>query len=264
MYTAAAGFGLSIPVWPHMWERYFAARKKSGVWGLGLAEGIGDTFLLTLFAGLIGLAGIVSFPGLQGGQVDTVILRYVTQMPGPVLGVMMAAAIAAAMSSADSIILMIGSIVSRDIYQVILSGGMSEKRLSFYSKISSGAIAFLALLVATRELGAIIQLLLDLTFPGYFLFLPVVVTAFWWPRANKYGAIAGLLAGTVTLVYLLATGQTPLNIWLGFTAGFVETIVLIVVTLLTPAPPRDQISKFINVSEKFTQSDQNKGTPIDD
>lgn len=246
LYTVTVGFALSIPVWPHMWERYFSARRHSGVWGLGFAEGIGDFFLLTLFAGIIGLAGIASFPGLEGANTDTVILRYIQQMPGPVLGLLMAAAVAAAMSTADSIILMIGSIFSRDIYQVLLRGEMSEQKLSRYSKIASAIIALGALLVALRPLGELIQVVLDLTFPGYFLLLPVAVAAFWWPRANKYGAVVGLGAGTAVVIYLIATGNSsPMNVWSGFWGAAVEIVLLVVVSLVVGEANEERVREFV-------------------
>lgn len=260
LYTVAAGFGLSLPVWPHMWERYFAAKNYSGVWGLGMAEGIGDSFLLTLFAGLIGLAGIAMFPGLEGAQSDTVVLRFINQMPGPLLGLMMAAAVAAAMSTADSIILMIGSIFSRDIYQVLFSGDVAEERLATYSKIVSGLIALGALLVATQPLGELILLVLDLSFPGYFLLLPVAVAAFWWPRANKYGASAGLVAGTATIIYLLATGESVFNLWVGFPGAIAVTVVMVIVSYLTPEPPQDRVNEFVYEVREADPADLEGGT----
>lgn len=260
LYTVAAGFGLSLPVWPHMWERYFAARNYSGVWGLSLAEGVGDTFLLTLFAGIIGIAGVVVFPGLEGAQADTVVLRFIEQMPGPLLGVMMAAAVAAAMSTADSIILMIGSIFSRDIYQVLFAGDVPEEQLATYSKIVSALIALGALLVATQPLGELIQLVLDLSFPGYFLLFPVAIAAFWWPRANKYGASAGLVAGTATLVYLLATGESVFNIWVGFPGAIVVVAVMIPVSYLTPEPPEDRVNEFVYDVREADPADLEGGT----
>jgi Na+/proline symporter len=156
----------------------------------------------------------------------------------------MAAAVAAAMSTADSIILMIGSIFSRDVYQVLLSGDVSEERLSTYSKIASAVIALGALLIATRPLGELIQLVLDLTFPGYFLLLPVAVAAFWWRRANKYGAVTGLVGGTAVIVYLLTVGRTPFDVWIGFTGGIVEVVLLVGVSLLTPAPDSERVARF--------------------
>lgn len=260
LYTVTVGFALSIPVWPHMWERYFAARRHSGVWGLGMAEGIGDFFLLTLFAGIIGLAGVAVFPGLEGANTDTVILKFINQMPGPILGVMMAAAIAAAMSTADSIILMIGSIFSRDIYRVLLSGEVSEERLSRYSKIASGLIALGALLVALRPLGELIQLVIDLTFPGYFLLLPIAVAAFWWPRANKYGAVIGLASGVTVVIYLIGTGNSsPLNIWSGFWGAAVEIVLLVTVSLATAEPPEDRVQEFIHDVREIPPSELEGG-----
>lgn len=260
LYTVAAGFGLSLPVWPHMWERYFAAKNHSGVWGLGLAEGVGDTFLLTLFAGLIGFAGLVMFPGLEGAQADTVVLRFIEQMPGPMLGLMMAAAVAAAMSTADSIILMIGSIFSRDIYTVLIGGDISEQRLATYSKVISALIAFSALLVATQPLGELIQLVLDLSFPGYFLLFPVAVAAFWWPRANKYGVSAGLVAGVATLVYLLHTGESVFNLWVGFPGAIVVVAVMVPVSYLTPEPPQDRVNEFVYEVREADPADLEGGT----
>lgn len=245
LYTVVIGFALSIPVWPHMWQRYYAARRHSGVWGLGFAEGIGDFVLLTVGAGIIGFAGLLAFPGLEGLQTDTVILRYILEMPGWVLGVLMAAAIAAAMSTADSIVLMLGSIVSRDIYQELIGGDLSERELAKYSKVFAAAITFGALIVSLRELGQIIQVVIDLTFPGYFLLLPIAVAAFWWPRANKYGVSAGLIAGAVVVIYFIASGQeAPYNIWSGFFGALVETGVLVVVSLLTDEPPEDRVKEF--------------------
>lgn len=260
LYTVAAGFGLSIPVWPHMWERYFAAKNHSGVWGLSLAEGVGDTFLLTLFAGLIGFAGLVVFPGLEGAQTDTIVLRFIEQMPGPLLGLMMAAAVAAAMSTADSIILMIGSIFSRDIYQVLASGDAPEAKLATYSKVVSGVIAFGALLVATRPLGELIGLVLDLSFPGYFLLIPVAIAAFWWPRANKYGVSAGLVAGVATIVYLLGTGESVFNLWVGVPGAIVVIAVMVPVSYLTPKPPEDRVNEFIYEVREADPADLEGGT----
>lgn len=245
LYTVVIGFALSIPVWPHMWQRYFAARRHSGVWGLGFAEGIGDFFLLTVSAGVIGFAGILAFPGLEGAQADTVILRFILEMPGWVLGLLMAAAVAAAMSTADSIVLMLGSIVSRDIYQELIEGDLSERELSRYSKVFAAVITLGALLMALRPLGELIQVVIDLTFPGYFLLLPVAVAAFWWPRANKYGVITGLIAGCTVITYFIITGQeAPYNIWSGFLAAMVETVVLIGVSLATGKPPEDRVREF--------------------
>ncbi|MFD1600444.1 sodium:solute symporter family transporter [Halobellus rarus] len=82
------------------------------------------------------MVGFLISPGIEGSSADTAILRSIQDMPGPFLGIMMAAAVAAAMSTADSIILMLGSIISRYIYQVLIQGDMPEKQLSRYLKIT--------------------------------------------------------------------------------------------------------------------------------
>nr|WP_305149286.1 hypothetical protein [Halobellus litoreus] len=124
------------------------------------------------------MAEILILPGLEGSSADTVILRFIQDMPGSFLGIMMPAAVAAAMSTADLIILMLGSSISRDISQVLIQGDMPEKQLSKYSKITSGFIAFAALLFATRPLGEFFTFLLEFAFPGYFILLPVAIAMF--------------------------------------------------------------------------------------
>lgn len=246
LYTAAAGFGLAIPTFPHIWQRYYSSRRHSAVWGMGFGDSFSAAVLLTIFPAIIGFAGIVTFPGLLEGNPDTVILKYILQMPGPALGVLMAAAVAAAMSTADTMILMMGSFVSRDILQVLIGSDIPEEHLSTYSKVISGLLALGALVVSLLDLGLLVQVAIDLAIPGYLLLVPPAIAAFWWPRANKHGVIAGLLAGLVVVTYYTYTGASiPLNMWIGAPGFVVTTVVMVAVSLMTPEPPEDRVQEFV-------------------
>lgn len=271
LYTAAAGFGLAIPTFPHIWQRYYSSKRHSAVWGMGFGDSFSAAILLTVFPAIIGFAGIIAFPALSEGNPDTVILQYILQMPGPALGILMAAALAAAMSTADTMILMIGSFVSRDIYQVLLSSDVSEERLSTYSKIFSGVLALGALIISLLPLGLLVKVAIDLAIPGYLLLVPPVVAAFWWPRANKHGVVAGLLAGLVVITYYTYTGASiPLNLWIGAPGIIVTTVVLVAVSLVTPEPSEDRVQEFVydlrdyDPEELEKESIAERGVPADD
>lgn len=246
LYTAAAGFGLAIPTFPHIWQRYYSSQRHSAVWGMGFGDSFSALVLLAGFPAIIGFAGILAFPGLSEANPDTVILRYILAMPAPFLGILMAAAIAAAMSTADTMILMMGSFVSRDILQVLLESDIPEEKLSTYSKVFSGALALGALLVSLLPLGLLVQVAIDLAIPGYLLLVPPSVAAFWWPRANKYGVIAGLSVGLVVVTYYTYTGTAiPFDMWIGAPGFLVTSIVLVGVSLITPEPPEDRVQEFV-------------------
>lgn len=244
LYTAAVGFGLSQAAWPFIWQRYYSAKRISGIWGMGFGSSLAAIGLLTLFPMIIAYAGLFAFPDLSNP--DTVILRYLMDMPGPFFGILMAAAVAAAMSTADSMILLMGSIGARDVYQELIGSDASESRLSRYSKILSGIFGLIALGISLIDLGLLVEIAVALAVPGYALLLPPTLAAFFWPRANWQGAVAGLATGLVTLVYYnVANASIPLGMWIGVPGLVVCTVVLIVVSLVTPEPDEDRVQEFV-------------------
>ena len=251
LYTAAAGFGLAVPVFPHIWQRYYSSDRHSAVWAMGFGDSFSALVLLTIFPGLIAFAGLFTHPDL--GNPDTVILEYILSMPGPVLGILMAAAVAAAMSTADTMILMMGSIVSRDVYEQLLPTEISQERLSRHSKVFSGLLALLALGFSLVDLGLLVQVAIDLAIPGYLLLLPPALAAFWWPRANWQGTVAGLLAGLAVVWYYSLTGSAiPLGLWIGAPGLITCAVVLVSVSLVTDPPDEDRVDEFVYELRDYT------------
>jgi len=169
-------------------------------------------------------------------------------------GLLVAAPFAAVMSTMDSFLLMISSAIVRDIYQRNINPNASEKtikRLTYVATVAIGMIAMLAAVSPPQFLQDII------VFTGSGLstsFLAPVALMLYWPRANRYGAIAGMLGGFVTHVTLYAVG-TILNDWTvkayyvfnfhPFLVGLcMSFLIVVVVTLLTPPPPEKLVRKF--------------------
>lgn len=244
LYTAAVGFGASQAVWPFIWQRYYSAKRRSGIWGMGFGSSLAVIGLLTLFPMIIAYAGLIAFPGLENP--DTVILQYVLEMPGPLFGVLMAAAVAAAMSTADSMILMMGSIGARDVYQEMIGTEHTEAELSRYSKILSGIFGVIALAISLIDLGLLVEIAVDLAVPGYALMIPPTLAAFFWARANWQGAVAGLATGLAVLVYYnVSEAAIPFGMWIGVPGIFVCAVVMVGVSLVTPEPDPDRVQEFV-------------------
>ncbi|MCW8172032.1 hypothetical protein D8S78_02415 [Natrialba swarupiae] len=177
-------------------------------------------------------------------------------MPGPVLGILMAAAVAAAMSTADTMILMMGSIVSRDVYEELLSADISDQKLSRNSKIFSGLLALLALGFSLIDLGLLVEVAIDLAIPGYLLLLPPAIAAFWWPRANWQGTVAGLLVGLAVIWYYSLTGAPiPLDLWIGVPGLIASGVVLVAVSLVTAEPDEERVNEFVYELREYSASD---------
>jgi sodium/pantothenate symporter len=166
---------------------------------------------------------------------------------------LVAAPFAAVMSTMDSFLLMISSAVVRDIYQRSINPEASQaaiKRMTYVATVAVGLGAMVAAINPPQFLQDII------VFTGSGLstsFLAPALYAMYWPRFNKQGAIAGMLAGFLTHIALYAIGTwmqgkmaayEPLGFHPFLVGCLVSLVVAPVVTLVTPPPPERLIRKF--------------------
>ncbi len=172
-------------------------------------------------------------------------------LPYVVSGLVAAGGLAAALSTADSLLLTISNALSHDLYYRVLNPAASTHRRLVISKSQLLVVAAVAAWVASMRPDNIL-FLVGLAFSiGAAAFFPALVLGIFWRRANRPGAVAGMVVGLgVTLTYIARThaffGGTPANAWFdinpisagvfGVPLGFVT---IIVVSLLTPPPPDD-------------------------
>lgn len=167
-------------------------------------------------------------------------------LPYVISGLVAAGGMAAAMSTADGLLLAIANALSHDLYYKIIDPKADTKHRLLVARalliVIGAAGALVASLKLTGILGAVIWAF-DFACSG--LFFPLVL-GIWWKRANRQGAIAGMvcgfIAGTLYLWYVAPqfNGGTP---WLGLDhlrfgmVGMpVSLIAMVVVSLLTPEP----------------------------
>jgi cation/acetate symporter len=170
-------------------------------------------------------------------------------LPYVVTGLVAAGGLAAALSTADGLLLTISNALSHDLYYKIINPRATTQRRLVIAKSQLLVVAVVAAWVASLRPDNIL-FMVGLAFSiAASAFFPALVLGIFWKRANHWGAVAGMLAGLgVTLFYVVRThpffGGSPDQAWLsispisagvfGVPLGFLATIV---VSLLTPPPP---------------------------
>lgn len=164
-------------------------------------------------------------------------------------GLIAAGALAAALSTADGLLLTISNSLSHDVYHRLMGRQASEHKRVTISKLLLLVVAFFAAYAASLKPADILSLVGAAFSLAAATLFPVLVAAIFWRRANRAGAIAAMLCGfSLFMYYMLRThpalGGNEAGQWwhisplaAGIFAVPASAIGLIVVSLLTPAPP---------------------------
>lgn len=174
-------------------------------------------------------------------------------LPYVIAGLVAAGGLAAALSTADGLLLAIANALSHDIYYRMVDPTASTAKRLTISRILLIVVALMAAVVASTRPGGILALVawaFSLAAAGLF---PVLVLGVWWKRCTKEGAIAGMIIGFgFTLFYLVATKYFAMPTWFGVSnisaglfgipTGFLATWI---VSLMTP-PPSKEMQDFID------------------
>ena len=234
--------GLSLPWFffaisnPQVSQRLFAPRSLGSLRRMLLGFLVFG-FAYTLISVLWGLAGRILHPGLPDPDRLTPTLLSAPWMPRPVALVAMLGITAAAISTIDSILLTLSSMVARDLYGAVVPNATEERQLRV-GQLAIPVIALLALLFARLRLG-LIAVLSVASSAGLLVTVPAIVGAFFWPRGTAAGAMASVLGGGTVVVWAQLTGARPLGFWPGVWGLVVATVLFVGVSLLTrPAPAR--------------------------
>ncbi|MBL8518684.1 MAG: cation acetate symporter [Betaproteobacteria bacterium] len=213
-----------------------------------------DASLLTIVDvnkdGLVQLAEIVI-----GGDIIVLATPEIAGLPYVISGLVAAGGLAAALSTADGLLLTIANALSHDLYYKIINPDASTARRVTISKILLLVVALVAAYVTSLKPGNILFLVGAAFSIAASAFFPALVLGIFWKRATKWGAIAGMVAGLgLCLYYMLHTyptfiswfGTTPITKWFGLepiSAGMfgvpVGFLTIIIVSMLTPAPDQD-------------------------
>ncbi|MBI3708418.1 MAG: cation acetate symporter [Proteobacteria bacterium] len=168
-------------------------------------------------------------------------------LPYVISGLVAAGGLAAALSTADGLLLAIANALSHDVYYKMIDPKASTARRLTVARVLLVIVALIAAFVAgTRPSGIIQMVAWAFSLAAAGLFAPLVL-GIWWKRTSSMGAVLGMTTGFgVCLYYLVGTRYFDMPLWFGIrnisSAVFglpVAFIVTWAVSLMTPAPSKE-------------------------
>jgi cation/acetate symporter len=164
-----------------------------------------------------------------------------------VIGLVAAGGLAAALSTASGLLLVISSSVAHDVYYRMIDPGASEAKRLFVGRIMVGIAITIAGYFGINPPGFVAEVVALAFGLAAASFFPVIILGIFDKRTNREGAIAGMIVGlVVTTLYVCSVKFGGMQPWLGISAeGFgtvgmiLNFIVTLVVSRLTPPPPAD-------------------------
>lgn len=233
IYTSLVGSDFSaLPTWISYWANVDKANPLISVADIN-GDGIVQLAEFAIDADVL----VLATPEIGG-------------LPYVISGLVAAGGLAAALSTADGLLLAISNALSHDVYYKMVEPGASTQKRVTISKLLLLAVAFIAAYAASQKPADILSLVAAaFSLAGSTLF-PVLVLGVFWKRANHIGAITGMITGfAVCLYYMLRAspvlGGNALETWFGIlpmAAGVFGVpaglLTVVMVSLLTPRPSR--------------------------
>ncbi|MGG1486806.1 sodium/proline symporter PutP [Peribacillus castrilensis] len=246
-------WGLGYFGQPHIIVRFMAV---SSVKELKSARRIGMGWMIfaivgAMFTGLVGIAyfNLTNSP-LGDRNAESVFIILAKELfPSLITGFLLAAILAAVMSTIASQLLVSASALTDDFYKQFIRPNASDKELVLVGRFGVLAISVIALLLAFNPSGTILKLV-GYAWAGFgAAFGPVILLSLYWKRMTKWGALAGMIVGTATVIVwdMIDKFAEIYEIIPGFIAG---SIAVVVFSLLTAKPTKD-------IEEEFNQAIKN-------
>jgi cation/acetate symporter len=191
-----------------------------------------------------------------GGDIIVLATPEIGGLPYVISGMVAAGGLAAALSTADGLLLTIANALSHDLYYKMINPNAPTARRVMISKVLLLVVALAAAYVAAQKPADILFLVSAAFSFAAAAFFPALTLGIFWKRANQWGAVAGMIGGLGITFYYMVTTQpwlrgvfgvtSPIELWYGIlpiSAGVFGVplgfALIIGVSLLTPAPRKD-------------------------
>ena len=237
-------------MWPHLWSRIIASREKRNLWMIPLGTIVGITLFLVVITPMVAFVAADLWPtqeSLAGYKPDGIIIRFMFEyLPLPLAALMLAGAAAAAISTADSLFLVLSSIAFHDLYERIFGTRMNEQQKTTCARIVTALFPAVATLIALRPPGLIVGLVIDTSFAAFTALAPATILGFYWARATTQGARWSISIGLAAGLIIIGWWNNPfdLDVYSGFWTLVISTVVMVSVSLLTQPASREVLEYF--------------------
>lgn len=257
---SAASWGLGYFGQPHIIVRFMAIRS---VREIKVARRIGMSWMVVSLSGTIavGLVGAAYVKSVDGNLNDpeTIFIFLSTTLFNPVIsGFLLAAILAAIMSTISSQLLVTSSSLAEDIYHTFLRKKANDTELLLFTRFSIVAVALLAIFLAQNRDSSILSLVSHAWAGFGAAFGPVVLMSLFWSRMTRQGALAGILVGaSAVLLWIYGdftiNNQAPSDYIYEIVPGFFSGIIAIVVVSLLTKPVQHTTSIFRSLEIEMKQ-----------
>ena len=239
-------WGLGYFGQPHILARFMAIGSTQQVKKARLIAMVWVTLSLTaaVFVGVFGRLYITDI-----ADPEKIFMMSVDTLFFPILaGVLLAAILAASMSTADSQLLVTASSISEDIFKKYIKKDATDDDMIKIGRFAVIGIALVAMVIAFDPNSSVFGLV-SYAWAGLgAAFGPVIIASLFWRRTNKWGAIAGMISGAVTVIAWIqiakVSSATIFGLYELLPAFIISSISIYVVSLLTEKPSQEILDEY--------------------
>ena len=255
---SAASWGLGYFGQPHIIVRFMAIRS---VREIKVARRIGMSWMIISLTGAIavGLVGAAYIKSIDGNLSDpeTIFIFLSNTLFDPLVsGFLLAAILAAIMSTISSQLLVTSCSLTEDIYHTFLRKKANDTELVLVGRFSIVAVALLAIFLAHNRDSSILSLVSNAWAGFGAAFGPVVLLSLFWARMTRQGALAGILVGASAVLFWIygdftINNQTPSDYIYEIVPGFFAGVIAIFIVSLLTKSQQDTTSAFNDMEDEM-------------
>lgn len=244
---------------PHIIVRFMALRSVKDMPTMRNI-GMGWMFVALVGALAVGFTGVAYVNKFNLGAIDpeTIFLVFSNLLFHPLItGFLLAAILAAIMSTISSQLLVSSSSLTDDFYKTFLNRDASDKELVLVGRISVFMVAVVAGLLALDRNSSVLSLVSNAWAGFGAAFGPLVIFSLYWKKMTKQAALAGMVVGAVTVLIWIYAPLTidgkSLSSWIyEIVPGFIcSSIAIYVVTIMNPQEEQEVLELFDQVEQEF-------------
>jgi len=247
-----AAWGLGYFGQPHILARFMAIRQPQQIRQARLIAMIW-VILCLIGALLIGITGRAYLNHtLDKATSETVFMLLVNGLvPSLFSGFLLAAILAAIMSTADSQLLVASSAVTEDLYRMIFRKKAKDRELVWISRFAVLGIAIIAYVIGMNPDSSVLDLV-AYAWAGFgAAFGPIILLSLYWKRMTGKGALGGIAAGGLTVLIWKQLNGGLFDMY-EIVPGFVfSSLIIIIVSLIDKKPSQDVLKVFTHVNAKI-------------
>lgn len=235
---------LPFGIWlcPHVWMRSLMAEDEKALATSALSVPVSQIVIYATATLFIGLSGHILLGNVDAA--DNVLPLLMNKYTSwGVAALIIAASIAAGLSTINSMILVSSQIFSQDIFLRFKKKSLTEDQNLKISRIITAFIVILGILIAVKPPQSLVTVVIDVAYTGLAQLAPAFVLGLYWKNCTKQGAICGMTAGIVILFATRIMNISPLG-YPGFLWAFVINILLtVMVSMVTENTNIEKVEK---------------------